>query len=133
MHDYFANLNEERSLHGVVIVMDKHPAHSSETHQLLEGMGAIVLKLPASTSFFNPVEYCWAWIKHRWRNVLLQQDQNALMNANREWVANHLTHICRSISTESLKNFQRHTVQEMYEFVRSHEVPPEEPEGEPRY
>ncbi len=55
------------------------------------------------------------------------------MNANREWVENQLRHICRSISTESLKNFQKHTVQEMYEFVNSHEVPPEEPEGEPRY
>ena len=64
MQDFFTNLNEEISLFGVVIVMDKHPAHSVETERLLEGMGSIVLKLPASTSYFNPIEYCWAWIKH---------------------------------------------------------------------
>ena len=60
MHDYFVNLNESRSLNGVVIVMDRHPAHSSETELLLEEMGSIVLKLPAITSYFNPVEFCWA-------------------------------------------------------------------------
>ena len=114
--------------------MDKHPAHSSETERLLEGMGSIVLKLPASTSFFNPIEYCWAWIKHKWRNILLQQDQNALMNANREWVEDQLRMICRSISTESLKNFQKHTVKEMHDFISSHEVPAAEvDENEPRY
>ena len=114
--------------------MDKHPAHSSETERLLEGMGSIVLKLPASTSFFNPIEYCWAWIKHKWRNILLQQDQNALMNANREWVEDQLRMICRSISTESLKNFQKHTVKEMYDFISSHEVPAAEvDDNEPRY
>ena len=62
--DYFINLNEERSLHGVVIVLDKHPAHSNDTVRLLESMESIVLKLPTSTSIFNPVEMCWAWMKH---------------------------------------------------------------------
>ena len=33
--DFFINLNEERSLHGVVIVLDKHPAHSRVTEILL--------------------------------------------------------------------------------------------------
>ena len=42
--------------------------------------------------------------------------------------------ICRSISTEFLKNFQKHTVQEMYNFISSHEVPAAENDvEEPRY
>jgi transposase len=71
-HDNFTNLNEDIKLKDVVIVMDKHPAHCIETELLLQEMGSIVLKLPPSTSFFNPVEMCWAWIKNRWRNTLLQ-------------------------------------------------------------
>jgi transposase len=63
VHDYFTNLHQERSLSGVVVVMDKHPAHSIETELLLKSLGAIVLKLPPSTSYFNPIEMCWAWIK----------------------------------------------------------------------
>ena len=50
------------------------------------------------------------------------------MNANREWMENNLRCICRSISTETIKNFQKHTVQEMYEFVSNHEVPPVDPD-----
>ena len=71
VHDYFTNLHEESSLKDAVIVMDRHPAHSRETELLLETMGATVLKLPPSTSYFNPIEMCWAWIKHQWRNLLL--------------------------------------------------------------
>ena len=36
VHDYFTNLNEDRKLKDVVIVMDKHPAHSIETELLLQ-------------------------------------------------------------------------------------------------
>jgi hypothetical protein len=72
VHDYFTNLHQERSLKDVVVVMDKHPAHSIETELLLKSLGAIVLKLPPSTSYFNPIEMCWAWIKRQWRNHLLQ-------------------------------------------------------------
>ena len=64
---------------------------------------------------------------------MLQQDQDQLMNANRNWTENQLRHICRSISTESLKNYQKHTVQEMYEFVSRQEVPPEDDPNEPRF
>ena len=45
-----------------------------------------------------------------------------MMNANRSWVEDQLRAICRSISTEFLKNFQKHTVQEMHDFISSHEV-----------
>ena len=69
--DFFTNLNEDRKLEDVVIVLDRHPSHNQQTEQLLENMGAIVLKLPVCTSFFNPVEFCWGWIKQRWRNKLL--------------------------------------------------------------
>ena len=64
---------------------------------------------------------------------MLQQDQDQLMNADRNWTENQLRHICRSISTESLKNYQKHTVQEMYEFVSRQEVPPEDDPNEPRF
>ena len=64
---------------------------------------------------------------------MLQQDQDQLVNADRNWTENQLRHICRSISTESVKNYQKHTVQEMYDFVSNSEVPPEEDRNEPRF
>ncbi len=51
-----------------------------------------------------------------------------MINADRQWMEGHLREICRSISTESIKNFQKHTVQEMHDFVKNQEVPPEDPE-----
>ena len=64
---------------------------------------------------------------------MLQQDQDQLMNADRNWTENQLRHICRSISTESLKNYKKRTVQEMHDFVSHHEVPAEEDPNELRY
>ena len=55
------------------------------------------------------------------------------MKADRIWTENQLRHICRSISTESLKKYQKHTVQEMYEYVSHHEVPAEDDPNEPRF
>ena len=47
-----------------VIVMDNHAAHHSYmVDEILSKYGAILLFLPPSSSYFNPIETIWSWVK----------------------------------------------------------------------
>ena len=53
--------------------MDNHGAHKSNiVTELLETEGAILEFLPVNSSYFNPIETVWSWVKSKWRNYLLQ-------------------------------------------------------------
>jgi len=55
-----------------VIIMDNHRAHWSEQIQnFLEINGATPVYLPPCSSYFNPIETIWSWVKAKWRNSLL--------------------------------------------------------------
>ena len=53
--------------------MDNHGAHKSNiVSEFLETEGAILEFLPVNSSYFNPIETIWSWVKSKWRNTLLQ-------------------------------------------------------------
>ena len=53
--------------------MDNHGAHKSNIFtEFLEIEGAILEFLPVNSSYFNPIETVWSWVKSKWRNTLLQ-------------------------------------------------------------
>ena len=55
-----------------VIVMDNHAAHVAlEVQDFIESKGIRTLFLPPCSSYFNPIETIWSWVKGKWRNSLL--------------------------------------------------------------
>ena len=67
------NFFKKFDLFNKVIVMDNHSAHkSNDVTEFLESKGAIVKFLPPNSSYFNPIETVWSWVKCKWRNNLLQ-------------------------------------------------------------
>ena len=64
--------------------MDNHGAHkSNNVKEFLESRGAIIEFLPPNSSYFNPIETIWSWVKGKWRNKLLQiQD---LKESHKDW------------------------------------------------
>jgi len=56
-----------------------------------------------------------------------------MMNAVIEWMENWFRQICWTISTESLKNYENHAVQKMFEYVSNHKVRPKKDKNYPRY
>jgi transposase len=55
---------------GDVVVMDNLRAHhASEVRPLIEQRGAEALYLPAYSPDLNPIEQCWAFIKHLLRKA----------------------------------------------------------------
>jgi transposase len=48
--------------------MDNHSSHRSEdTINLFKDLGIEILFLPSYSSYLNPVERIWGWIKLKWR------------------------------------------------------------------
>jgi hypothetical protein len=71
-------------------------------------------------------------VKHKWRNLLLQQDQDRLLSVERSWMEAELKKICTSMPKSIIQAFIRSTTKTMYEFAKS-EVPEPENPDEPRY
>ena len=47
-----------------MIVLDNHRAHHSKIiTNLIEKYGAYTLFLPPTSSYFNPIETIWSWLK----------------------------------------------------------------------
>ena len=69
---FFSHLNKEIGLRDKVIVMDNHAAHHSKVVEFfIEKHGGTTLFLPPISSYFNPIETIWAWVKGKWRNELI--------------------------------------------------------------
>jgi transposase len=65
-------LNNAIPLKDKVIVLDNLSAHRNEkVIKKLKEFGVNLLFLPVATSFFNPIETIWAWIKLQWKKKLL--------------------------------------------------------------
>ena len=61
---FFKGLNKAIGLKDKLIVLDNLSAHRNE--QLFDSFlqfEAKILFLPVATSFFNPIETIWAWVK----------------------------------------------------------------------
>ena len=71
--NFFTKLDKKIDLTDKVIVMDNHGAQKSNiVTEFLETEGAILEVLPVNSSYFNPIETVWSWVKSKWRNTLLQ-------------------------------------------------------------
>jgi transposase len=72
VQDFYQRYKRSEELDDKVLVMDNHRAHWSEQIQdFLENNGATPLYLPPCSSYFNPIETIWSWVKAKWRNSLL--------------------------------------------------------------
>jgi len=61
---FFDKMDSQIGLKDKVIVMDNHPAHHSHLiREYLEAIEAKILFLPPSSSYFNPIETIWSWLK----------------------------------------------------------------------
>ena len=73
VQDFYTRYKTSEELDDKVIVMDNHRSHWSEQIQdFLENIEAKPEYLPPCSSYFNPIETIWSWVKAKWRNSLLQ-------------------------------------------------------------
>ena len=55
--------------------MDQHPAHTSKTvKDLMESLDLIPLYLPPNSSFLNPIESVWSFIKLKWKSKITNSE-----------------------------------------------------------
>lgn len=53
--------------------MDNHPAHHSKVvSDFILKCGGETLFMPPISSYFNPIETIWSWLKTKWRNELMK-------------------------------------------------------------
>ena len=53
--------------------MDNHPSHHSKVvNAFVENHGGKILFMPPISSYFNPIETIWSWLKGKWRNELIK-------------------------------------------------------------
>jgi len=61
---FFSHLNKEIGLKNKVIIMDNHPAHHSKVvSNFILSKGGETLFMPPISSYFNPIETIWSWLK----------------------------------------------------------------------
>ena len=66
-------LNENKLINIKLLVMDNHKAHhKKEIIYYINQKGGEVLFIPPSSSYFNPIETIWSWIKLKWRNEIME-------------------------------------------------------------
>jgi transposase len=95
VENFFKKFDKKFDLFDKVIVMDNHSAHkSNDVTEFLESKGAIVEFLPPNSSYFNPIETVWSWVKCKWRNTLLQLQD--LKVSHTDWMQTELSTICKS-------------------------------------
>ena len=52
--------------------MDNHAAHHSKfITEFIEEREGILLFMPSTSSYFNPIETIWSWVKQKWRKELI--------------------------------------------------------------
>ena len=62
--DFFRYLKRQFNFRNKVFVMDNHKSHHSKIIlNFIEKYGGIVLFMPAISSYFNPIETIWSWVK----------------------------------------------------------------------
>ena len=116
---FFKGLDKAISLKGKLIVLDNLSAHRNEQFlSSLKEAGAELLFLPVATSFFNPIETIWAWVKLQWRNKLLDPEV-ASKNPDIVFLAKSLAHICDNIPGGIVQNIAGHTFKIMREYMRN--------------
>jgi transposase len=95
VEDFYKKFHRKFKLKEKVIVMDNHRAHGANVvRDFLDENEAIIEFLPPCSSYFNPIETVWAWVKGKWKNSLLQTKD--LNESHQEWIRGELSRICAS-------------------------------------
>ena len=92
---FFRHFDLHVGLEDKVIVMDNHRAHwANDVREYIEERGGTLEYMPPSSSYFNPIETAWAWIKARWSNELIALNGR---QPNTAWMFETLLQICNSM------------------------------------
>ena len=125
VENFFKKLDKKIDLTDKVIVMDNHGAHKSNIIlEFLETEGAILEFLPVNSSYFNPIETIWSWVKTKWRNSLLQLPD--LNSSHAEWMSQELARICQSCPKEVIQNILRSSTGLMVKYMKQYAADSEE-------
>ena len=120
VQDFYKRYRNSEQLDDKVIVMDNHRAHWSEKIQdFLENNGARPEYLPPCSSYFNPIETIWSWVKAKWRNSLLQLGD--LDQSHAEWMKAELGRICQSCPKEVIQNILRSSTGLMIKYMHQYD------------
>ena len=85
VENFYKKFHRRFNLEDKVIVMDNHRAHGANiVRDFLDNTGAIIEFLPPCSSYFNPIETVWSWVKGKWKNSLLQAKD--LKENHTEWI-----------------------------------------------
>ena len=125
VQEFYRQYKRNHQLFDKVIVMDNHRAHWSEQIQeFLTENGATPAFLPPCSSYFNPIETIWSWVKCKWRNSLLQlQDLN---EAHQDWMKDELSKICSSCPREVIQNILRSSTGLMMKYMSQYALDSQE-------
>jgi len=116
VQDFYTRYKRSEELDDKVIVMDNHRAHWSEQIQdFLENSGAKPEYLPPCSSYFNPIETIWSWVKAKWRNSLLLIPD--LDQYHTQWMNEELSRICQSCPKEVIQNILRSSTGLMIKYM----------------
>ncbi len=106
---FFEGLNSEKSdlrLKGKVVVLDNHSSHITlEIREYIQRQGATILFLPVASSYFNPIETMWAWIKAKWRKKLIEPLD---YNPDKEYLLRELQKICDTVPPHVVRHISAH-------------------------
>ena len=90
----------------------------------MENNGAKPVYLPPCSSYFNPIETIWSWVKAKWRNSLLQlPDLNV---SHCQWMSEELESICKSCPKEVIQNILRSSSGLMIKYMNQYDPDSEE-------
>ncbi len=68
-----------------MIVLDNHSSHTAhDTAEVFKSKGSILLFLPPYSSYLNPVERIWGWIKIKWRAYIMSMPESDYIDRERE-------------------------------------------------
>ena len=71
--EFFKKMSKKVELYNKVIVMDNHAAHHSKVVEaFIKKHKGLTLFMPPISSYFNPIETVWSWLKGKWRNELIK-------------------------------------------------------------
>ena len=77
-----------------------------------------------NSSYFNPIETIWSWVKSKWRNRLLQlQDLN---ESHKDWMQTELSSICKSCPEKVIHNIVNSCNRLMKKFLKEYAPESEE-------
>ena len=92
---FFRHFHGRVGLEDKVIVIDNHRAHwANDVREFIEDRGGTLEFMPPSSSYFNPIETAWAWVKARWSNELIALNGR---QPNTDWMYETLLQICNSM------------------------------------